>query len=279
MFCFNKKNGFTLSEVLVTLGLIGIVSAITIPNLSFNYRGKVLEQQFLATYSDIKEAASRLNDKHGGDWATYVNGAGYGNWYSEFMAEFNGGNQYRVSEIAYANIKEPLKELYRTNSDTIVKRFNLSINWGPSTICDNGGIWLDSKGRVWTFNGENGLICVDVNGPAKPNRMNVDHFVFAPMSPRMVAIWVHNDPNNPSNYSGSIYPCNYEEMLDKGTYNTIPASTGWAKGSGSALDACPFYEPVINAWPMTSAGAYKPSARGRQPVNDTTYWKGYIEYK
>ena len=86
----NKKAGFTLAEVLVTLGLIGIVSAITIPNLSFNYRGKVLEQQFLSTYSDINDAATRLNAKHGGDWATYANNTAYNAWYDEFISEFNG---------------------------------------------------------------------------------------------------------------------------------------------------------------------------------------------
>ena len=40
-----KKFGFTLAEVLVVLGLIGSVSAITIPNLAYNYRAKVLEEQ------------------------------------------------------------------------------------------------------------------------------------------------------------------------------------------------------------------------------------------
>lgn len=50
----NKKRGFTLAEVLVTLGLIGAISALTIPTLAFNYKAKVLEEQFRSTYSDVR---------------------------------------------------------------------------------------------------------------------------------------------------------------------------------------------------------------------------------
>lgn len=31
--CFDRKNAFTLAEVLITLGIIGVVAAMTIPTL------------------------------------------------------------------------------------------------------------------------------------------------------------------------------------------------------------------------------------------------------
>lgn len=37
------KAGFTLAEVLITLGIIGIVAAITIPTLIHAYKVKVVE--------------------------------------------------------------------------------------------------------------------------------------------------------------------------------------------------------------------------------------------
>ena len=37
----NKHFGFTLAEVLITLGIIGVVAAITIPTLVTNYKEKV----------------------------------------------------------------------------------------------------------------------------------------------------------------------------------------------------------------------------------------------
>ena len=43
--------GFTLAEVLITLGIIGVVAAITIPALINNYRAAKLKSQFLKSYS------------------------------------------------------------------------------------------------------------------------------------------------------------------------------------------------------------------------------------
>lgn len=49
-----RNFGFTLAEVLITLGIIGVVSAITIPNLIAN-------QQKKAIVSGMIEAQSILN--------------------------------------------------------------------------------------------------------------------------------------------------------------------------------------------------------------------------
>ena len=40
-----KTEAFTLAEVLLTLGIIGVVSSMTIPALVSNYQNKVLETQ------------------------------------------------------------------------------------------------------------------------------------------------------------------------------------------------------------------------------------------
>ena len=45
-FSLNLKTGFTLAEVLVTIGIIGIVAAITLPSLIHKWRNKVLETEF-----------------------------------------------------------------------------------------------------------------------------------------------------------------------------------------------------------------------------------------
>ena len=41
-----KKKAFTLAEVLITLAIIGIVAALTIPTLLNNYNDKVLETRY-----------------------------------------------------------------------------------------------------------------------------------------------------------------------------------------------------------------------------------------
>ncbi len=50
-----KKCAFTLAEVLITLGIIGVVAAMTIPTLTTNYRHKALEAQFKKNYSILSQ--------------------------------------------------------------------------------------------------------------------------------------------------------------------------------------------------------------------------------
>ena len=51
-----EKFGFTLAEVLITLGIIGIVSAITIPTLINNYKEKVRNNQSKKVYATLNQA-------------------------------------------------------------------------------------------------------------------------------------------------------------------------------------------------------------------------------
>lgn len=51
-----SKFGFTLAEVLITLGIIGIVAAITIPGLITKYRRSVVETKLKKFYSTMNQA-------------------------------------------------------------------------------------------------------------------------------------------------------------------------------------------------------------------------------
>lgn len=42
----SARSGFTLAEVLITLGIIGVVAAMTMPVLISNYRESVIKNQF-----------------------------------------------------------------------------------------------------------------------------------------------------------------------------------------------------------------------------------------
>lgn len=50
------KNGFTLAEVLITLGIIGVVAAMTIPTLIANTRAAQLKSRYFKSYSTITQA-------------------------------------------------------------------------------------------------------------------------------------------------------------------------------------------------------------------------------
>ena len=53
----NDRLGFTLAEVLVTLGIIGVVSAMTVPTLMQNYQKKSYVVQLHKVYNEIQQAS------------------------------------------------------------------------------------------------------------------------------------------------------------------------------------------------------------------------------
>lgn len=53
--CFT---GFTMAEVLITIGIIGVVAAMTFPALVMHHRNKALESQFKKYYSIFSQTAN-----------------------------------------------------------------------------------------------------------------------------------------------------------------------------------------------------------------------------
>ena len=66
-----RKAAFTLAEVLITLGIIGIVAAMTLPTLIANYQKKVVETRLISFYSKINQAY-RMSYAENGDTADWI---------------------------------------------------------------------------------------------------------------------------------------------------------------------------------------------------------------
>ena len=63
-----RKGAFTLAEVLITLGIIGVVAAMTMPSLIQNYQEKATVTKLKKCYSLVSQAyVSILNDEGGSD--------------------------------------------------------------------------------------------------------------------------------------------------------------------------------------------------------------------
>ena len=71
-----KKQGFTLAEVLITLGIIGVVAALTIPSLVSKYRKHVVETSLKKSYSVLSQILERSKADNGDavnwDWSSYT---------------------------------------------------------------------------------------------------------------------------------------------------------------------------------------------------------------
>ena len=65
---------FTLAEVLITLGIVGVVASLTIPTVVKHYKAKVLETAFKKSVSNLYQAYDLTRQQLGVDdiYQTYV---------------------------------------------------------------------------------------------------------------------------------------------------------------------------------------------------------------
>jgi prepilin-type N-terminal cleavage/methylation domain-containing protein len=68
-----KKVGFTLAEVLITLGIIGVVAAITLPTLVQNYKKQVYVNQLKKTVSTLEQGFKKVLADEGVEKLSQVN--------------------------------------------------------------------------------------------------------------------------------------------------------------------------------------------------------------
>ena len=64
-----KRFGFTLAEVLITLGIIGVVAAMTIPTLISNTNSAKFKSQYKKTLSTLNQAALMATAQYDFDYA------------------------------------------------------------------------------------------------------------------------------------------------------------------------------------------------------------------
>lgn len=173
--------GFTLSEVLITLGIIGIVAALTMPSLIANYQKKVISSQmkkFVSTFSQAYNLAIvNYGEPQGWDICSIqTNNAN--------CTKYDGGaSQYILSSVKKFDISNNIPESYKEQLQENLKN-TIGGGW-PNW--SNIKVWALNDGSIiynmedWVMNNGNiaTTFMVDVNGLKKPNRLGKDIFRFA----------------------------------------------------------------------------------------------------
>ncbi|MBQ8460089.1 type II secretion system protein [bacterium] len=91
-----KKSAFTLAEVLITIGVIGVVAAMTIPALMANIKGLRNRAQFKKTLSTLNQAV-RMN-KANYDWD--FSNLELINWRGDIACQYILGDNFTASDVA-----------------------------------------------------------------------------------------------------------------------------------------------------------------------------------
>lgn len=182
---------FTLAEVLITLGIIGVVAAMTLPALINNYQERVTVTKVKKFYSLINQAMALIVQENG-----ELDTLGF---YEDYEDHYIYGNPNKLASLFKSHLKV-LKDC-GTSADCIpsltYRVYNNSqwVNYGnnkayykmiladgtylwmrtnTSTSCRSRDVMLsgiavaDACGSVW----------IDVNGGNPPNVIGEDAFYF-----------------------------------------------------------------------------------------------------
>ena len=215
---------FTLAEVLITLGIIGVVAAMTMPTLLAKYQEKVTVTRLKKVYSILSQAYLRAQEEYGtvDNWgftedSDYTTDPDTGeNTFNEAVTT-NSELFYSIL-TKYMNVASkcyPTKEtckitnVYRLNGSQHTGGENSTASYTPIIKLSDGtvltGGWIDfsnaacrngKKGYCGNFN-------VDINGTeTPPNTLGRDVFYFKITK---AGIYPHGGPDDDATHS---FPAN-----------------------------------------------------------------------
>lgn len=165
----NKTNAFTLAEVLITISIIGIISALTLPSVITKYHQNVMEAKFKKAYSSLQQALYSIDPNV---YATLSSNAG--NTQTEFFSDLY--SKYKV-----VNNKN-VKDLYKDKKGTkyLIKTYTKKS--GDMNQCAQlpTNIAYDGSAIGGVYNCFANWIVIDTNGPMQgPNALGHDIFYFS----------------------------------------------------------------------------------------------------
>ena len=189
---YKSKFGFTLAEVLITLGIIGVVAALTIPTLIANYTKKQTVSKLKQSYSILAQAITSAQVDNGdlSNWGlAYIYGSPTGSLdQEEILTKFF--NTYlkpyvKVSDVyGYKNpLLLPKPYSHGVPNGTMIMQsafywFTLSNNVLVGIGLGSGCFEKDNDGNCIQRGYTNIIFKTDINGFNSPNIIGKDVFLM-----------------------------------------------------------------------------------------------------
>ena len=231
-----QKCAFTLAEVLITLGIIGVVAAMTLPTVLTNVRNKELETGLKKGYSSIEQALNHYYADEGirlaaGKPENYHKVKGILTKYMTNAIDCGMGYQdgNKACFPAYTTGLTHEQSLNKVS----YKNFSGTTNMKKS-LFDDGQYITTDRMLILIENADGNFpifISVDVNGFRSPNRLGQDLFMFdlgtdgilRPMGQEGTHYTNMNtdcSPTSTSDMNGAA--CTYKAFTDPKFFRNLP---------------------------------------------------------
>lgn len=160
-----KYFAFTLAEVLITLGVIGVVAAITMPTFVVNYQKKQMLTHLKKTYSVLNQAF-KLSEIQNGEFDNWEDADIIGRhvFAEKYWVPFLNGAKYCANYVECG-----YKEVHPWNNLNGDRKNNYDIQ-------ENGANYFLSDGTFLRFSDAG--ILFDLNGGKNPNIYGKDVFLI-----------------------------------------------------------------------------------------------------
>lgn len=176
-----KKSGFTLAEVMITLGIIGVVAALTLPNLiaKLDHNGKISKlQKAQSILNQTIKLSTQDNDEYENWDRTLTTREHIQKYYAPYM---------KIAVFCDNAIKCGYKNQNPWDSK-VYNQFNtdgrlpfITMDGILYSIITRGGLSSGDKNidkeYDFSISSSSGII-IDVNGANKPNRFGNDLFML-----------------------------------------------------------------------------------------------------
>ena len=171
--------GFTLAEVLITLGIIGIVAAMTLPTIIQKQQEKTTVIKVKEAYSIVSQSYFRAVEENGGDISTWgcLSTSDSGKCVMDNFAK----HLNVISTTKEANDSVPYSLNLKENTNHHFNHlYSIKLSNGFSLKFARGRWTCDTYGN-WSVSEIEKLSCsihVDINGEKGPNALGHDVFTF-----------------------------------------------------------------------------------------------------
>ena len=162
-----KKFGFTLAEVLITLGIIGVVAAMTLPTLFGNIQKRQTVSRLQKVYAELKQAVKISSDENGDP----------SGW------DYTLTNEEFIKRYFAPYLKISVVNVDHTYTDFKGRPYKFFHSNYPTFITMSGAFVMFY--HTPSFGAHNHLL-VDINGKTPPNRIGKDVFAFTFLDENLV---------------------------------------------------------------------------------------------
>ena len=182
--------GFTLAEVLITLGIIGVVAAITIPSLISKVQKAQIEALVKENYSSVAQAMRMASADDAEALPVIANSTqGMKEWFNNFLAPYMKIEQACYQTAGCWHKRGVVKTLNHGSPafETAVGINDSTIGWGTMTFRTAKGAYFDLDGSgvgnsrgLFGINTDQATMAFyfDVNGDKKPNVIGKDIYIL-----------------------------------------------------------------------------------------------------